>query len=67
MVDTARHFLSIPVLRRVVDSMITTKLNTLHVHLVDTQAFFRRAVQSGKDKFYRCKKTEECEVRLEEW
>jgi hexosaminidase len=39
MVDTARHFLSIPVLRRVVDSMITTKLNTLHVHLVDTQAF----------------------------
>jgi hexosaminidase len=39
MVDTARHFLPIAVLRRVVDSMVATKLNTLHVHLVDSQAF----------------------------
>ena len=39
MVDTSRHFLPIPVLKIVVDSMVTTKLNALHLHLVDSQAF----------------------------
>lgn len=39
MVDTSRHFLPIPVLKNVVDSMVTTKLNALHLHLVDSQAF----------------------------
>ena len=28
------------------------------------QAFFRRAVQSGKDKTYRCKKESECGVSV---
>ena len=31
MVDTSRHFLPIPVLKVVVDSMVTAKLNSLHV------------------------------------
>jgi hypothetical protein len=39
MVDTSRHFLPIPVLKIVVDSMVTAKLNVLHLHLVDSQAF----------------------------
>ena len=39
MVDTARHFLPVRVLEEVVDSMTTAKLNVLHLHLVDSQAF----------------------------
>ena len=39
MVDTARHFLPPVVLNSVVDSMCTAKLNVLHLHLVDSQAF----------------------------
>jgi len=39
MVDTSRHFLPPRVLRTVVDSMGTAKLNVLHLHLVDSQAF----------------------------
>jgi N-acetyl-beta-hexosaminidase len=39
MVDTSRHFLPVSVLKTVVDSMLTTKLNVLHLHLVDSQAF----------------------------
>lgn len=39
MVDTSRHFLPLTVLNAVVDSMLTAKLNVLHLHLVDSQAF----------------------------
>ena len=39
MVDTSRHFLPLRVLRQVVDSLTTAKLNVLHLHLVDAQAF----------------------------
>lgn len=39
MVDTARHWLPMPSLRRVVDGCEASKLNTLHLHLVDSQAF----------------------------
>ena len=39
LVDTARHFLPIPTLRAVVDSMVMVKLNTLHVHAVDAQSW----------------------------
>lgn len=39
MVDTSRHWLPPRVLRSVVDSMLTAKLNVLHLHLVDSQAF----------------------------
>lgn len=39
MVDTARHYIPLPVLRRVLDTMEMTKLNTFHWHHEDDQAF----------------------------
>ena len=39
MVDTSRHFQPVRILKRVVESMTTAKLNVLHMHLVDSQAF----------------------------
>jgi hexosaminidase len=39
MVDTSRHFESITMLKQVVSSMTVAKLNVLHLHLVDSQAF----------------------------
>jgi len=39
MVDSARHFLPLPALRRVVDGMGMSKLNVLHLHLTDAQSF----------------------------
>ena len=39
LVDTARHFLPLATLRAVVEGMAADKLNTLHLHLTDAQAF----------------------------
>ncbi|MEM9623160.1 MAG: family 20 glycosylhydrolase [Pseudomonadota bacterium] len=39
LIDVARHFLSISLLQRVVDGMAALKLNVLHLHLTDDQAF----------------------------
>ena len=39
MVDTARHFIALPTLRRTLDVMAFYKLNVLHLHLSDDQAF----------------------------
>lgn len=39
MVDVARHFISIKTLRRTLDAMAFYKLNVLHLHLSDDQAF----------------------------
>eukprot|EP00899_Mesostigma_viride_P006503 jgi/Mesvir1/15854/Mv03401-RA.1 len=39
LLDTARHFQPMEVLRHVVDSMSYAKLNVLHWHLVDSQSF----------------------------
>ena len=39
MLDTARHFLPLASLRRVVEAMAISKLNTLHLHLTDAQSF----------------------------
>lgn len=39
LVDTARHFLPLPTLYQFVDAMPMSKLNVLHLHLVDSQSF----------------------------
>lgn len=39
MIDTSRHFISVSVIKRVVDMMAAVKLNTLSVHLTDDQSF----------------------------
>ena len=39
MVDVARHFISMKTLRRTLDAMAFHKLNVLHLHLSDDQAF----------------------------
>ncbi len=39
MIDTARHFMRIETLLRMLDAMALFKLNVLHLHLSDDQAF----------------------------
>ena len=39
MVDVARHYISLKTLRRTLDAMGYFKLNVLHIHLSDDQAF----------------------------
>ena len=39
MVDTARHYQTLPVLRQLVDSMAYSKYNVFHWHLSDLQSF----------------------------
>ena len=39
MVDSSRHFLPLAVIRRTLDSLPYAKLNVLHWHVVDSQAF----------------------------
>ena len=39
LMDTCRHFQPLPVLKQLIDSMSYAKMNVLHWHLVDTQAF----------------------------
>lgn len=39
LIDPARHFLSIALLKRIVDGMVLLKMNILHLHLTDDQGF----------------------------
>jgi hexosaminidase len=39
LIDVARHFISREVLQRVIDGMAKLKMNVLHLHLTDDQAF----------------------------
>lgn len=39
LVDTARHFISMPMMERIVDTMSAVKLNVLHWHIVDAESF----------------------------
>jgi hypothetical protein len=39
LIDSARHYLSVPLLEKTIDSMAALKLNTLHWHLVDAESF----------------------------
>ena len=39
MIDSSRHFLPIRAIKRIIDAMSWVKLNVLHWHLVDDQAF----------------------------
>lgn len=39
MLDTSRHFLPIPVIKRTIRAMSYNKMNVLHLHLTDTASF----------------------------
>jgi hexosaminidase len=39
MIDVARHFMSLPTLKRQIDTMERVKLNVLHLHLSDNEGF----------------------------
>lgn len=39
MIDSSRHFLPTRVIKQMIDAMSWVKLNVLHWHLVDDQAF----------------------------
>jgi len=58
MVDVARHFISVGTLLRTIDAMALVKLNVLHLHLTDDQAFrfgsrtYPELAERGSDGHY---------------
>ena len=39
MIDTSRHFISIPVLQNTINGLMYSKINILHLHLTDDESF----------------------------
>ena len=52
LVDSARHYLSVPLLERTIDSMAAMKLNTLHWHIVDAESFPYVSAQYPGNYYY---------------
>src|SRR5271166_495433 len=58
MIDVARHFIPIPVLKRNLDGMEAVKMNVFHWHLSDNQGFrvesrkFSKLHENGSDGLY---------------
>ncbi len=58
MIDVARHFMPVNVIKRNIDGMVAVKLNVLHLHLSDDQGFrvecksFPKLHEMGSDGKY---------------
>jgi hexosaminidase len=39
MIDTSRHYLSVPEIQRIIDTLPMNKFNKLHWHIIDSQSF----------------------------
>ncbi len=58
MIDVARHFMPVNIIKRNLDGMVAVKLNVLHLHLSDDQGFrvecktFPRLQEMGSDGKY---------------
>ena len=58
MIDVARHFMPVEVIKRNLDAMASVKMNVFHWHLTDDQGFrveskvYPRLHQSGSDGLY---------------